>query len=82
MHHIDQLLKQKEVAWIGSYTCSDQDAVEPLLLELALDHCLRSLAEVGHAHLHLISETSQFVLGGLETGQHFRCIHAGWVAGF
>lgn len=68
MHHVDQFLKQKEVAWIRSYTCSDQDAVEPLLLEPAFDNCLRSLAKVGHAHLHAISETSQFVFGGLETG--------------
>src|SRR5436853_6784918 len=47
MHHVDQLLKQHEVAWNRSYACPDEDAIEPLLLELALNNCLRSFTKVG-----------------------------------
>jgi hypothetical protein len=47
MHHVDQLLKQHEVAWVRSYTCPDKDAIEPLLLELVLNNCLSSFAKVG-----------------------------------
>src|SRR5262245_21869250 len=66
MHHIDELLKQQQVAWIRAYSCPDQDAIEPLLLELALNNCLGGFPKVSQTHLHAVPETSQFVLGGLE----------------
>jgi hypothetical protein len=46
MHHVNQLLKQNEVAWIGSYTCPDKNSIEAPLLELGLNNCLRRLAKV------------------------------------
>jgi hypothetical protein len=47
MHNVDQLLKQHEVVWVRSDTCPDKDAIEPLLLELALNNRLSSFAKVG-----------------------------------
>ena len=81
MHHVDQLLKQYEVAWIRSYTCPDEDAIEALLLEIALNNRFRGFAEVGQTHLHAVPEASQLVFRGFETGQYLRRIHTGRVAG-
>src|SRR5262249_1391461 len=81
MDHVDELLKQEEVAWVCSYARSDEDAIKPVLLELIPNDCLRSFAEVVQAHLHAVPETSQFVLRGPETGVYLRGVHARRVAG-
>src|SRR5438552_17351519 len=36
MHHVDQLLKQHEVAWNRSYACPDEDAIDRFCLRLVL----------------------------------------------
>ena len=79
MDHVDQFLEQQEVARGCAYTGSDHDAIELILLELPLKNLLCSVAKVMHAHPHTVPETSQVVLRGLETGEYFRCVHAGWV---
>src|SRR5262245_37386264 len=80
MNHVDQLLEQQEVARDRAYACPDHDAVELLLLELPSENRLGRGAEVMHARLHAVPETGQFLLGGLETGQHLRRGHARRVA--
>ena len=80
MHHIDQLLEQQEVAWIRSYACPDQDAIESLLFELALNDRRRSFAEIGETRLHAVPETSQFVFSGPDAGEYLRRIQARRVA--
>src|SRR5208337_3298637 len=67
MHHVDQLLKQYEVAWNRPDACPDQDAIEPLPPELASHNRLRSFTEIGETHLHTVADTSQFLFRGLES---------------
>ena len=52
MDNVNQLLKQQEIAWSRSYTCPYKDAIEPLLLELALNNCLSGFAKISKTHLH------------------------------
>ena len=58
-------------------TPADHDAIPWFLFESALDNCLRRFAKVSQASSHVVSESGQFVFGGLHTGENFFRIHAG-----
>ena len=58
MHHVDQLLKQYEVAGNSSYACPNQHAIEALLLELVSNKCLGGFTKIGETHLYTVAQTS------------------------
>src|SRR5262245_5532225 len=62
MHHVDQLLKEQEVAGHRAHTGPDEDAIKLLLRELATNNGLRRRTKISQTHLHAIAEARQFLL--------------------
>ena len=71
MHDVDQLLEQDEVAWGGSDTRTNQDAIELTPLKLGGDYRLRSLAKVDEALMRVIAKRLQPFFSGGKSRQHF-----------
>ena len=62
----DANFKKNEIAWIRSDTGSDENAIEPPLLELAFGNRFRGFAKVRETHLHAVPEARQFLIRGIE----------------
>jgi hypothetical protein len=72
VHDIHELLKQENMSPNGSYTRTNEDAVEPLVLEALRDDGLGGVANIGEAQLRVVSEALSrgfvSVQGGLDLG--------------
>lgn len=63
MHDVDHLLKQQEIAWVGSYASTDKYAVELFLMKFCLKNRFCRFSKIGQTCLHVVSKISQFLLG-------------------